>query len=101
MTRALLATAVLAFASSVTTADTSTVCLDGSCDYSNIQQAVNAASDGDVIIVQAGTYTGTGDNVVDTLGKSLELRGGRVGAALTIDSSARIRFVASAHDVDG
>jgi len=37
-----------------------TVCLSsGVCDYDNIQAAVDAASDGDVIKVAAGVYTGT------------------------------------------
>ena len=37
-------------------AETITVCLDGSCDYTDIQSAVNAAEDGCVINVAAGTY---------------------------------------------
>ncbi|MDP6587140.1 MAG: right-handed parallel beta-helix repeat-containing protein, partial [Anaerolineales bacterium] len=43
-------------------------------DFDNIQAAVDAALDGDEIIVMPGTYTGTGDEVVDMLGKSLVLR---------------------------
>jgi parallel beta-helix repeat protein len=35
-----------------------TVCVHGGCDYSNIQAAVDAASDGEVIKVAAGRYTG-------------------------------------------
>ena len=56
MTRALLTTAFLAFFSSVTTAETITVCLDGSCDYTDIQDAVDAAEHLDVIEVGPGTY---------------------------------------------
>jgi hypothetical protein len=86
MIRALLTTAVLAFASSVATADTITVCLDGSCDYADIQSAINAASDGDLITVAAGTYL---EHEVDFHGKEITLRGeqGSGGEpAVTIDA---------------
>ncbi|MFP8870810.1 MAG: hypothetical protein VCB43_04905 [Myxococcota bacterium] len=43
MTRVVLTSAVLAFASSGAAADTITVCLDGSCDYTDIQEAINGA----------------------------------------------------------
>ena len=39
------------------TADVITVCVSGGCDHSSIQAAVDAAGDGDVIKVAAGTYT--------------------------------------------
>lgn len=63
-------TTVLCGASS---ADTFTVCLDGSCDYSDIQQAINASSDGDVIEIAAGTYFPA--STIDTLGKAITVRG--------------------------
>ena len=72
-TRAMLASVVLAAASSVTSAETITVCLDGSCHYSDIQEAINAASDGDVIEIAAGTYFPAA--TIDTLGKAVTLRG--------------------------
>ena len=37
--------------------DVITVCLSGGCDYTSVQAAVDAASDGNVIKVAAGTYT--------------------------------------------
>ena len=46
---------------------------DGPADFDNIQAAVDAASDGDEIVVEAGTYTSTGDNIVDMMGKSVWL----------------------------
>jgi hypothetical protein len=54
-------------------ADTITVCLDGSCDYTDIQQAINASSDGDMIEIAAGTYFPS--ETIDTSGKAVTLRG--------------------------
>jgi thermitase len=57
-----------------------TVCLDGGCDYDNIQAAVDAVDDGGTIRVAAGTYTGV--NSYDSLAqvvyisKSITIRGG-------------------------
>ena len=48
------------------------VCPAG-CTYTTIQQALDAASDGDEILVGPGTYTSTSDNVVNTLGKNVWL----------------------------
>ncbi len=41
---------------STSNAETITVCLDGSCDFTDPAAAVQAAADGDVIEVAAGTY---------------------------------------------
>ena len=71
--RAALASVVLAAASSVTSAETISVCLDGSCDYTNIQEAINAAIDGDVIEIAAGTYAPLA--TIDTNGKAVTVRG--------------------------
>ncbi|MCP4837779.1 MAG: hypothetical protein GY894_00250 [Planctomycetes bacterium] len=43
-------------------------------DYTTIQAAVDVASNGDEILVAPGTYTGTGDEVVDTLGKAITIK---------------------------
>jgi hypothetical protein len=58
-----------------TQAATITVCPDG-CDYSTIQSAITAASSGDVINVQAGTYTGD-----ISVSKSLTLNGPNAGVS--------------------
>ena len=56
-------------------ATTWTVDDDGMADFNNIQAAVDAAIDGDEIIVMPGTYTSTQDgHVVNMLGKAVTLR---------------------------
>ena len=56
-----------------------TVCMSG-CDYDTIQGAVDAANDGDVIKVAAGTYTGvsvrSGSTQVVYINKSITIQGG-------------------------
>ena len=46
---------------------------DGSADFSSINDAIAAASDGDTVLVYPGVYTGPGGAVVDTQGKDLLL----------------------------
>jgi len=54
-------------------ADTLTVCLvPGFCDYTNIQDAINASSNGDVIQVMAGTYF---EHSLNPNGKAITLQG--------------------------
>ena len=55
------------------TQDKWTVDDDGPADFDNIQDAVNAASNGDTVTVMPGTYRGDGSSVVDLLGKSIAL----------------------------
>ena len=60
--------------SGAVSATTWTVDDDGKADFDNIQAAVDAASDGDEIIVMPGTYTSTQDgHVVNMLGKAVWL----------------------------
>ncbi|MFN2269283.1 MAG: right-handed parallel beta-helix repeat-containing protein [Anaerolineae bacterium] len=64
------------------TANTITVCLptDGPCDYTNVQAAVDAAGEGDVIKVAAGTYAGVSSRAGTTqavyISKTVTIRGG-------------------------
>jgi hypothetical protein len=59
-----------------------TVCLPsaGTCDYANVQAAVDAATEGDVIKVAAGTYTGVGSRAGSTqtvyISKTVTICGG-------------------------
>jgi len=69
--------------SGVTFATTWTVDDDGKADFDNIQAAIDAASNGDEIIVMPGTYTGSGDEVVNMLGKAVWLHSSK-GAEVTI-----------------
>ena len=72
MYRTLLATVALAFSSVTASAETITVCASG-CDYTSINAAINAASDGDVIQLAAETYFEGAQ--INTLGKAITLRG--------------------------
>ena len=56
-------------------ADTWTVDDDGKADFDNIQAAVDAASDGDEIIVMPGVYTSENDCVVNLSNKNVWLHG--------------------------
>jgi len=44
-------------------------------DFATIQPALNAADDGDTVLVAPGTYTGTGNRDLDLLGKDLRVIG--------------------------
>jgi predicted outer membrane repeat protein len=72
MYRTLLAAVTLAFSSVAASAETITVCASG-CDYTSINAAIGAASDGDVIQLSAETYFE--GSQIDTLGKAITLRG--------------------------
>ena len=62
-------------------------------DYTTIQAAVDAASGGDVILVAPGTYTGTGDQVVDMLGKAITLRASGTPEQTIIDGEGARRVL--------
>ena len=64
---------VLAIAGSVH-AKTIYVDDDGPADFSNIQAAIDDANDGDIIIVNPGTYTGNGNRDIDFKGKAITVR---------------------------
>ncbi len=69
-------------------------------DYTTIQAAVDAASGGDVILVAPGTYTGTGYEVVNTLGKAITLRS-TYGAMVTIIDGEGARRVVECSNSEG
>jgi len=58
---------------------------DGDADFYTIQEAIDAASDGEEILVYPGTYTGTGDNVVNMMGKEIWLHSSEGPEVTVID----------------
>ena len=62
-------------------------------DYTTIQDAVDAASGGDVILVAPGTYTGTGDEVVSTDGKAITIKASGTPEETIIDGEGARRVV--------
>jgi hypothetical protein len=62
-------------------------------DYTTIQEAVDAASDGDEVIVGSGTYTSTSDEVLNTLGKSITLRASGTPEETILDGEGARRVV--------
>jgi len=57
-------------------------------DYSTIQEAIDAASDGDEIVVGPGSYAGS----INTLGKAIQLRstGGADVTAISADPESAV-----------
>jgi hypothetical protein len=64
----------LALAAPTVKADTIYVCRDGSGDYLTIQGGIDAASDGDEVVVCDATYTGAGNKDLDFGGKAITVR---------------------------
>jgi nitrous oxidase accessory protein NosD len=62
-------------------------------DHPTIQGAVVAAEDGDEVVVAPGTYTGTGDQVVDMLGKAITLRASGTPEETIIDGEGVRRVI--------
>ena len=58
------------------TAHAKTIYVDdnGPADFSNIQAAIDDANDGDIIIVNPGTYNGDGNRDIDFKGKAITVR---------------------------
>ena len=81
------------FITSTALADTWTVDDDGKADFDNIQAAVDAASDGDEIVVMPGTYTSTADEVVDMLGKAVWLHSSEGQGVTIIDGEGARRGI--------
>lgn len=90
-------TASLLAAPTTLLADTLTVDDDlvqfPTADYTNIQAAIDAASNGDEVLVYPGTYTGAGTFVVSPLGKSITIRASGTREETIIDGEGLRRVV--------
>ncbi len=64
----------LTLSSTVFAGGTIRVCWDGSGDYTTIQAGIDAAVNGDEVVVAEGTYTGTGNRDIDFGGKAITVR---------------------------
>jgi len=73
---------------------------DGSGDYATIQDAIDAASHGDSILLDTGTFTGTGNKNLDTGGKAIVVTSVSGAASTFIDceTDGRAFYVHSAED---
>ncbi len=69
-----LVLALSSLANDLARSTTYVVHADGSGEYATIQAAVNAATDGDEILLTGGTFTGDGNRDVDYLGKAVTIR---------------------------
>ena len=81
-------------------ADTITVCLDGSCDHTSVQDAIDAAKDGDVIHISPGLYAH--GSPINPDGKQIVISGTEVdGVPATIldgNESHRVIICGSGED---
>jgi hypothetical protein len=77
----------------IAAADTITVCLDGSCDFTDVQSAINASVTGDTIEIAAGTYSPSA--TLSLAGKSITMRGrvDKAGAPLTVFDGSGVRQI--------
>lgn len=92
---AIVACATVAISSVATAATTFTVDDNGPADFSSIQAAIDAASDGDTILVSPGTYTSSNSSVVEIQGKSLTVEsvGGKSQTFLDGENVRRVLTV--------
>jgi hypothetical protein len=70
----LLSIVLYALTASTATADIIYVNADGSGDYPTIQAAIDAATDGDEVVLRAGIYTGNGNRDIDFKAKAITVR---------------------------
>lgn len=62
-------------------------------DFTTIQDAITAATAGDEVVVYPGTYTNTGEWVINPLGKSITIRAAGSAAETILDGQGQRRVV--------
>lgn len=96
MSRRLLVLAVVISAIAAGSAHAATLVVDvgGSGDYTAIQPALDAAADGDTVLVMPGTYIGADNTELDFAGTNVELRGSDGAASTIIDCNNNAKVFA-------
>ena len=81
---------------------TITVSVDAGGDYRTIQEAIDASSDGDTIMVSDGVYTGDGNRNIDFKTKAVTLRSenGPQSCVIDCENSGRAFYFSSGEDSD-
>ena len=62
-------------------------------EYATVQEAINAAGYGDTVLVAPGTYTGTGDWVINPLGKAITIKASGTPEETILDGEGARRVV--------
>jgi len=82
-------------------ADTIYVCWDGSGDYLTIQEGIDAAQDGDEVVVCDGTYIGSSNRDLRVDGKAITVRSASGDPDLCIIDCATLDCAFNFHSGEG
>ena len=93
MKRELVTAFAILVVSSLASAETWTVALDENGDFTSIQEALNAAAEGDTITVEDGTYTGPLNRNLDFFGRAVVLRSASGPGECIIDCEGQSRGI--------